>query len=77
MNIPKQISLKCLFCGLILDVDEKIVDNIKSGDQVKCNHCGEFNDFDSMVKVVEEEATKLIKKEAEKLIQESFGKLFK
>ena len=70
MNIPKEVSLKCLFCGLILDVDEKIV---KSGDQVKCNHCGEANDFDSMVKVAEEELVIL----AEKAIEESLGKLFK
>ena len=73
MNIPKKVSLKCLFCGLVLDVDEKIADNLKSGDQVKCNHCGESNDFDSMVKVAEEEIVIL----AEKAIKESLGKLFK
>ena len=72
MNIPKEVSLKCLFCGLVLDVDEKIVDNIKSGDQVKCNHCGESNDFDSMVKVAEEEVVI----SAEKAIKESLGKFF-
>ncbi len=71
--IPKSISLKCLFCGLTLDVDEKIVDNIKSGDQVKCNHCNELNDFDSMVKVAEEEALKL----TEEAIKNSLGKFFK
>jgi len=73
MNIPKEVSLKCLFCDLVLDVDEKIVDNVKSGDQVKCNHCGEVNDFDSMVKVAEEELAILV----EKAIEESLGKLFK
>jgi len=72
MNIPKEVSLKCLFCSLVLDVDEKITDNIKSGDQVKCNHCGESNDFDSMVKVAEEEV--IIS--AEKAIKESLGKFF-
>jgi DNA-directed RNA polymerase subunit RPC12/RpoP len=72
MNIPEKVSLKCLFCGLVLDVDEKIVENIKSGDQVKCNHCNESNDFDSMVKVAEEEILKL----TEKAIKESLGKFF-
>lgn len=73
--IPKSVSLKCLFCGLALDVDEKIVDinNIKSGDQIKCNHCSESNDFDSMVKVAEEEALKL----TEEAIKNSLGNFFK
>ena len=73
MNIPEKISLKCLFCGFVLDVDEKIVENIKSGDQIKCNHCGELNDFDSMVKVAEEEILNLIQKASKK----SLGKFFK
>jgi len=72
MNIPEKVSLKCLFCGLVLDVDEKIVENIKSGDQIKCNHCNEYNDFDSMIKVAEEEILKL----TEKAIKESLGKFF-
>jgi len=73
MNIPEKVSLKCLSCDLVLDVDTEIADNIKSGDQVKCNHCGESNDFDSMVKVVEEEITKL----AEEEIEKSLGKFLK
>ena len=72
MNIPEKVSLKCLFCGLVLDVDQEIADNIKSGDQVKCNHCGESNDFDSIVKVAEEEVVI----SAEKDIKESLGKFF-
>jgi len=72
MNIPEKVSLKCLSCGLVLDVDTEIADNIKSGDQVKCNHCGESNDFDSMVKVAEEEVVI----SAEKAIKESLGKFF-
>ena len=72
MNIPEKVSLKCLSCDLVLDVDTEIADNIKSGDQVKCNHCGESNDFDSMVKAVEEEVVEL----AEKEIEKSLGKFF-
>ena len=73
INIPKTVSLKCLFCGLVLDVKETIASNLKSGDQVKCNHCSELNDLDSMFGVAEEEALKL----TEEALKKSLGKFFK
>ena len=59
IDLPTKVSLKCLFCGLKIQMDEKKSKHLKSGDQVKCSHCKEKNDFDSMFKVIEEEATKL------------------
>jgi len=74
MNIPKTVSLKCLFCGLIIDdVEEKEALTLKSGDLLKCNHCSELNDFDSMFRVAEEEALKL----TEEAVKKSLGKFFK
>lgn len=74
MNIPKTVSLKCLFCGLIIDdVEEKEALNLKSENLLKCNHCSELNDFDSMVKVAEQEALKL----TEEAIKKSVGNFFK
>ena len=72
MKIPKIVSLKCLFCGLELKVEEKIATTIKRGDQIKCNHCSELNDFDSMVKVAEEEALKIVELAVEKELDDMF-----
>jgi phage FluMu protein Com len=72
MNIPDEVSLKCLFCGLVLETNEGIIENNKSGDQIKCNHCDELNDFDSMVRVAEEEVAELVNLE----IQKSFKNIF-
>ena len=73
MDIPKEVSLKCLFCNLILDVEDNIAKNAKSGDQIKCNHCNEINDFDSMCKVAGEEIVKM----KDLALQKEFDSIFK
>ncbi len=47
------ITLKCLFCGCDLkgDTDKKY----QSGDMLKCQECGELNDYDSLMAVAVEE----------------------
>jgi len=47
------ITLKCLFCGCDLRVDTDKV--YASGDMLKCQECGELNDYDSLIEVATEE----------------------
>ena len=73
MNMPESVSLKCLFCGLEIGMEESKSVELKSGDQIECNHCKEMNDFDSMVEVAREEIGNLVNHEIEK----SFKNIFK
>lgn len=72
MRIHKSLEMKCLFC---FSTQFVLPDNYQpqSGDMVKCANCGRMNDYDSMMKVLEEEASEIAKKEAEDLLKD-FGK---
>ncbi|WP_455755848.1 hypothetical protein [Sulfurimonas sp.] len=63
MIIPNSISAKCLFCGIVIEIENENELNIKSGDIIKCNHCAELNDFDSIKRVAEKELENLVKEE--------------
>lgn len=52
-NIDFHITLKCLFCGCDLKGDTE--KTYQSGDTLKCQECGELNDYDSLVAVAIEE----------------------
>ena len=73
MNIPESVSVKCLFCGLEIEMEKSKSVELKSGDQIECNHCKGMNDFDSLVEVTKEEVENLVKHEIEK----SFKNIFK
>ena len=47
------ITLKCLFCGCDLKGDTE--KKYQSGDMLKCQECGELNDYDSLMDVAVEE----------------------
>ena len=47
------ITLKCLFCGCDLKGDTE--KKYQSGDMLKCQECGELNDYDSLMEVAAEE----------------------
>lgn len=47
------ITLKCLFCGCDLKGDTE--KKYQSGDMLKCQECGELNDYDSLMEVAVEE----------------------
>jgi len=51
------IEVLCLFCHSTLTADEDM--EFESGDLIKCNSCGEMNDYDSVVEVAKEKAEKL------------------
>lgn len=52
-NNEFQITLGCLFCGCDLKGDSER--QYESGDMIKCQECGELNDYDSLVEVAREE----------------------
>jgi hypothetical protein len=52
-NKEFHISLKCFFCGSYLNKVSK--KECKSGDVLKCQECGELNDYDSLKDVAIEE----------------------
>lgn len=73
-NKEFHITLKCLFCGCNLkgDTDKKY----ESGDMLKCQECGEPNDYDSLIEVAVEEgktsAVDYAKEEMSKILKGIF-----
>ena len=68
------ISLKCLFCDCPLERESDA--EFKSGDLLKCQECGELNDYDALIKVASDEgkelATNYAKSEIEKMLKKAF-----
>lgn len=64
------IEVVCLFCKAPLQSDEN--KNYASGDMIKCNACGELNDYDSVVEVAKEAGIKKIEAEINKTIKTLF-----
>lgn len=68
------VTLKCLFCGC--DVKGDTEKKYQSGDMLKCQECGELNDYDSLVEVAVEEgkasAVDYAKEEIEKMLKGIF-----
>jgi len=72
------VELKCLFCDCVLEGD--IEKEYMSGDMLGCKHCGELNDYDSLMDVAADEGKALVAEHIEsemKKIEKSFSKLFK
>ena len=68
------ISLKCLFCDCPLEGESET--EFKSGDLLKCQECGELNDYDALIDVASDEgkelATDYAKSEIEKMLKKAF-----
>ncbi|VAW64815.1 hypothetical protein MNBD_GAMMA08-3 [hydrothermal vent metagenome] len=69
------IEVLCLFCHSTLTADEDM--EFESGDLIKCNSCGEMNDYDSVVEVAKEKAVEKVKTEVEEELSKTFNNLFK
>lgn len=65
------VELKCLFCDCILEGDTE--KEYTSGDLLKCQECGEFNDYDSLIEIAIDEG----KAKATEYAQEEIQKMFK
>lgn len=68
------VMMKCLFCGCDLKGDTE--KKYQSGDMLKCQECGEQNDYDSLMEVAIEEgkasAVDYAKGEIEKMLKGIF-----
>ena len=70
-----EITLKCLFCDCPLQGEDN--KEFQSGDMIKCQSCGELNDYDSLLDVAKEEGLKDVKKYAEDEIKKILKNTFK
>jgi len=61
---PFTINLTCLFCDSVLTGDENA--EYESGDMIKCEACGETNDYDSVLEVAREKGIAEMEKKVEK-----------
>ncbi|MBV5326989.1 MAG: hypothetical protein JZU65_05030 [Chlorobium sp.] len=75
--IPDKISiiLDCLFCGEPLEGPNDAP--YSSGDLIKCQKCGEENDYDSVIEVAKEKGMTQMKDVMEGAIAKEFKGLFK
>ena len=69
------IEALCLFCNTALTSEEG--EESHSGDLIKCNNCGELNDYDSVVEVAKEKGVEKVKTEMEKELSKTMKNLFK
>lgn len=69
------IDAVCLFCNATLTAEED--NKFQLGDLIKCNTCGEMNDYDSVIEVAKEKGINKVKTQVEEEIKKSFKGLFK
>ena len=71
----RSIALKCLFCQSELMGPEYA--QFASGDLIKCQECGEENDFDSVLEVAKETGIAQITSEVEEQLAKTLKGLLK
>ncbi len=64
------VELTCLFCNSVLSGDLDL--EFKSGDLIKCQSCGQENDYDSLLEVAKEKAIDMAKQEIESSLKDIF-----
>ncbi|SJM95334.1 conserved hypothetical protein [Crenothrix polyspora] len=74
-NKTFNITLKCFFCECDLKGDTE--KKYESGDMLKCQECGELNDYDSLVELAVEEGKASAVHYAKDEISKAFKGLFK
>jgi len=69
------VELKCLFCDCPLkgDTEKEYV----SGDMLKCQECGELNDYDALIDVAAEEGKGVVADHEQSEIDKIAKNLFK
>lgn len=75
MDSEFKITVLCLFCQAPLQADENA--EYESGDMIKCDSCGELNDYDSVIEVAKEKAIDKVKSQVEAELHKKMKKLFK
>ena len=75
MDNEFKITALCLFCQAPLQAKEGA--SFESGDMIKCELCGELNDYDSVVEVAKEKGVEKVKSQIEAELKKSLKGLFK
>lgn len=65
----------CLFCNATLTAEENR--ELKSGDLIKCDSCGELNDYDSIIEVAKEKGLEKVNSDVKAESKKSIKGLFK
>lgn len=75
MNITENftITLSCLFCDAALTKEEN--KELHSGDLIKCQNCGEENDYESVYEIAKEQGIEQVKNEVMNELKKSFSGL--
>lgn len=71
---PFSVPLVCLFCGVNLEASEDAA--FQSGDLIRCQNCGEQNDYDCLIEVAKEKGIAEVKVKVEDHLKNKFGSLF-
>jgi peptide subunit release factor 1 (eRF1) len=69
------ISLKCMFCDCALEGETE--QEFSSGDMIKCQECGELNDYDALIELAKEEGKEAVTVYAQSEIEKMLKKAFK
>ena len=72
MKQELSVDLLCLFCQQQLRGENN--KSYKSGDTIKCDSCGELNDYDRVIEVAQKKAVELIKSQTEGEMTITFDK---
>ena len=75
MESEFKVTVLCLFCQSPLQKKED--EELESGDLIKCESCGEYNDYDSAVKVAEEKAIEKVNAQIQAKLDKTMKNLFK
>lgn len=75
MDSDFKITVLCLFCQAPLQAEESA--EFESGDLIKCETCGELNDYDSLVEVAKEKGIEKVQTQIEAELEKTMKKLFK
>lgn len=74
-GMPERMECLCLFCNSPLTAPEDA--EFQSGDMIKCEKCGNMNDWDSVFAATEERALEATQKAVQKNLDKFAKNLFK
>ena len=80
MEEGTQLSLQCFFCFSTQFVLPEENYQPQSGELIQCGNCGRWNDYDSLIRVVQRKGFEWTEEQAQELMDnfaKQLGKLFK
>lgn len=75
MDSEFKITALCLFCQAPLQAEEYA--ELNSGDLIKCESCGELNDYNSVIEVAKEKGVEKVKSQVEAELEKTIKNIFK